>query len=164
MDTMTKTAQINLTRSSAAYWRITFDNPPLNLMGPQFVREFRDIMTAIEADEQVRVVVFDSAVEGFFLNHSDFFANFDDLKSIPPGPTQPAHPPDELSSVTSRGWAVITLLKFAMCFLFLVGITGIYARQVQQSGWIGLLGYLMFSLSWGLSAVSGRPYTVSTQF
>jgi hypothetical protein len=34
MDTMTKTAQINLTRVSATYWRITFDNPPLNLNGP----------------------------------------------------------------------------------------------------------------------------------
>jgi hypothetical protein len=34
-----------------------------------------------------RVVVFDSAVEGFFLNHSDFFADVDDLKTIPPGPT-----------------------------------------------------------------------------
>lgn len=33
------------------------------------------------------------------------------------------------------------------CFLFLVGITGIYARQVQHSGWFGLLGYLVFSLS-----------------
>ena len=61
---------------------------------------------------------------------------------------QPVHPPDEASSVTSRAWAIITLLKFVMCFLFLVGITGIYARQAQQSGWLGLLGYLVFSLSW----------------
>jgi enoyl-CoA hydratase/carnithine racemase len=68
----TKTAQIRLTRASPAYWRVTFDNPPLNLMGPDFVLEFREIMTALETDEQVKVVVFDSAVEGFFLNHSDF--------------------------------------------------------------------------------------------
>jgi enoyl-CoA hydratase/carnithine racemase len=100
MDTMTRTAQINLTRLSAAYWRITFDNPPLNLMGPQFVREFRDIMSAIEADEQLRVVVFDSAIEGFFLNHSDFLASFDDLKSIPPGPTGLESWPDILVRLT----------------------------------------------------------------
>ena len=86
MTKITKTAQIRLSRSSPAYWRITFDNPPLNVMGPQFVQEFREIMTAIEDDEQVKVVVFDSAVEGFFLNHSDFLANFEDLKRIPPGP------------------------------------------------------------------------------
>ena len=60
-------------------WRITFNNPPLNVMGPQFVQEFRDVVTAIEDDEQVKVVVFDSAVDGYFLNHSDFLANFDDL-------------------------------------------------------------------------------------
>src|SRR3954462_3360803 len=65
---------------------------------------------------------------------------------------QPVHPPDELSSVTSRAWAIITLLKFAMCLLFLVGITGIYARQLQQSGWLGLLGYIAFSLSWAIQS------------
>jgi enoyl-CoA hydratase/carnithine racemase len=96
----TKTAQIRLSRSSPAYWRITFDNPPLNVMGPQFVQEFREIMTAIEDDEQVKVVVFDSAVEGFFLNHSDFLANFEDLKRIPPGPTGLEAWPDILVRLT----------------------------------------------------------------
>jgi enoyl-CoA hydratase/carnithine racemase len=111
MITTTKTAQINLTRSSPAYWRITFDNPPLNLMGPQFVREFRDIMAAIEADEHVRVVVFDSAVEGFFLNHSDFFADFDDLKSIPPGPTGLESWPDILVRLTRAPVVSIALIR-----------------------------------------------------
>src|SRR4051812_716220 len=111
MITTTKTAQINLTRSSAAYWRITFDNPPLNVMGPQFVREFRDIMAAIEADEHVRVVVFDSAVDGFFLNHSDFFANFDELKSIPPGPTGLESWPDILVRITRAPVVSIALVR-----------------------------------------------------
>jgi enoyl-CoA hydratase/carnithine racemase len=74
MDATTEKAQIRITRSSAAYWRVTFDNPPLNVMGPQFVREFREIVTAVEADEGVKELVFESAVEGFFLNHSDFHA------------------------------------------------------------------------------------------
>ena len=87
MSTTAKTAQIKLTRMSPVYWRITFDNPPLNLMGPEFVLEFREIVTAVETDEQVRVLVFDSAVEGFFLNHSDFNAKLEDLTSIPQGPT-----------------------------------------------------------------------------
>ena len=43
-------------------------------MGPEFVLQFREIMTVLENDEQVKVVVFESAVEGFFLNHSDFLA------------------------------------------------------------------------------------------
>jgi enoyl-CoA hydratase/carnithine racemase len=75
----TKTAQIRITRSSPACWRVIFYNPPLNLMGPEFVLEFREIMTALETDEQIKVVVFESAVEGFFLNHSDFLAKLEDL-------------------------------------------------------------------------------------
>src|SRR3569833_3029940 len=56
-------------------------------MGPQFVLQFREIIDAIESDAHLRVVVFESAVEGFFLNHSDFDARLDDLTSIPQGPT-----------------------------------------------------------------------------
>jgi enoyl-CoA hydratase/carnithine racemase len=82
-----KMPQIRLSRSSPEYWRVTFDNPPLNLMGPEFVVEFAEIMTAIETDEQVKVVVFDSAVEGFFLNHSDFTVKMEELTSLPQGPT-----------------------------------------------------------------------------
>jgi enoyl-CoA hydratase/carnithine racemase len=107
----TNTAQIRLSRSSPAYWRITFDNPPLNVMGPQFVREFREIMTAIEDDEQVKVVVFDSAVEGFFLNHSDFLANFEDLKRIPPGPTGLEAWPDILVRLTRAPVVSIALIR-----------------------------------------------------
>jgi len=107
----TKTAQIRLSRSSPAYWRITFDNPPLNVMGPQFVQEFREIMAAIEDDEQVKVVVFDSAVEGFFLNHSDFLANFEDLKRIPPGPTGLEAWPDILVRLTRAPVVSIALIR-----------------------------------------------------
>jgi enoyl-CoA hydratase/carnithine racemase len=106
-----KTAQIRLSRSSPAYWRITFDNPPLNVMGPQFVQEFREIMTAIEDDEQVKVVVFDSAVEGFFLNHSDFLANFEELKGIPPGPTGLEAWPDILVRLTRAPVVSIALIR-----------------------------------------------------
>jgi enoyl-CoA hydratase/carnithine racemase len=107
----TKTVQIRLSRSSPAYWRITFDNPPLNVMGPQFVQEFREIITAIEDDEQVKVVVFDSAVEGFFLNHSDFLANFEDLKRIPSGPTGLEAWPDILVRLTRAPVVSIALIR-----------------------------------------------------
>jgi enoyl-CoA hydratase/carnithine racemase len=80
-------AQVWVNRVSPAYWRIIMNNPPLNLMGPEFVLQFREIMAAIESDEQLKVVVFESAVEGFFLNHSDFNAKFEDLTNIPAGPT-----------------------------------------------------------------------------
>jgi len=80
-------AQVRLNRISPSYWRVVLSNPPLNLMGPEFVLQFREIMAAIESDEQLRVVVFESAVEGFFLNHSDFNVKLEELTSIPQGPT-----------------------------------------------------------------------------
>jgi len=63
---------------------------------------------------------------------------------------QPIHPPDFLSSVTTGAWAIITPLKTAMCLLFLLGIAGLYVRQVEEAGWLGLAGFLLFSLSWAL--------------
>jgi enoyl-CoA hydratase/carnithine racemase len=87
MKESTSGAQVRLNRVSPAYWRVIMNNPPLNLMGPEFVLQFRDIMCAIESDEQLKVVVFESAVEGFFLNHSDFNVKLEELTSISPGPT-----------------------------------------------------------------------------
>src|ERR1700689_5012248 len=82
---LTKPAQIRLTRRSPAYWRVTIDNPPINVMGPEMVKQFQEVISALEADEQVRVVVFDSAVDDYFLNHSDFTAKIEDLTSLPGG-------------------------------------------------------------------------------
>src|ERR671921_1367343 len=63
---------------------------------------------------------------------------------------QPIHPSDVLSSVTTGTWAIITTLKTIMCLLFLAGITGIYSRQVEEAGWLGLAGFLLLTLSWWL--------------
>jgi len=109
---MTKSkAQIRLTRSSTAYWRITFDNPPLNVMGPQFVREFGEIMSAIETDSDVKVVVLESAVEGFFLNHSDFLADMKELTNMPQGPTGLEAWPDILVRITRAPVVSIALIR-----------------------------------------------------
>jgi enoyl-CoA hydratase/carnithine racemase len=107
----TPTAQIRLTRSSPAYCRITFDNPPLNLMGPEFVLQFRQILGELESDEQVKVVVFDSAVEGFFLNHSDFLAKLEDLTGIPQGPTGLEAWPDILVRLTRAPFVSIASIR-----------------------------------------------------
>src|ERR1700723_675130 len=107
----TKSTQIRVTKRSPAYWRVTIDNPPLNVMGPQMVREFQGVMDALEADEQVRVVVFDSAVENYFLNHSDFTAKIEDLTSIPQGPTGLEAWPDFLVRLTHLPVASIALIR-----------------------------------------------------
>ena len=100
MSSATETAQVRLNRTSPTYWRVVIDNPPLTLMGPAFVLQFRDILAAIETDERVRVVTFESAVEGYFLNHSDFLAKLEDLTNIPQGPTGLEAWPDILVRLT----------------------------------------------------------------
>ena len=65
---------------------------------------------------------------------------------------QPIQPPEVLSSVTTSAWAIITPLKYAMCLLFLLSWTGLYARQVKEAGWLGLAGFLLLSLSWALQS------------
>src|SRR5258708_13399134 len=82
----TKTPEIRLAKRSPEYWRVTFDYPPLNIFGPEMLPQVNEIITAIETDERVKVVVFASAVEGFFLVHLDFLAKLNDLPPFPPGP------------------------------------------------------------------------------
>src|ERR1700675_115598 len=106
----TKPAQIRLARRSPAYWRVTIDNPPINVMGPEMVRQFQEVIAALEADEHVRVVVFDSAVNDYFLNHSDFTAKMEDLTSMPPGPTGLPPWPDFLARLTRLPVASIALI------------------------------------------------------
>src|SRR6516162_5558176 len=106
-----KKAQMRLSRSSPGYMRVTFDNPPLNVMGPEFVLEIREIMNTLEADERVKVVVFDSAVDGFFLNHSDFLAKLEDLTAIPQGPTGLESWPDVLVRLTRAPFVSIALIR-----------------------------------------------------
>ena len=108
---LTKPVQIRMTRRSPAYWRVTIDNPPLNVMGPEMVKQFQQVMNALEADEQVRVVVFDSAVEDYFLNHSDFTTKLEDLTSIPQGPTGLEAWPDFLVRLTRLPVASIALIR-----------------------------------------------------
>jgi enoyl-CoA hydratase/carnithine racemase len=107
----TKQEQIRVVRRSPAYWRVTIDNPPINVMGPEMVREFQELINALEADEHVRVVVFDSAVEDYFLNHSDFFAKLEDLTSMPAGPTGLPPWPDFLARLTRAPFTSIALVR-----------------------------------------------------
>ena len=92
----TEIGEIRLMRRSPAYWRVTFDLPPLNIWGPKNVPQLNAIITALETDEHIKVVVFDSAIEGFFLTHYDFLAKPEDTTGLPPGPTGLQPLPDML--------------------------------------------------------------------
>jgi enoyl-CoA hydratase/carnithine racemase len=76
-----------LTKESPGLWRVTLDNPPINIFGPKTIPQLNEIIQAIESDEQVKVVVFDSAIDGFFLTHYDFLSPAEATTSMPPGST-----------------------------------------------------------------------------
>ncbi len=54
------------------------------------------------------------------------------------------HPHLDATSVTTTEVVFRNSLKVLMCALALVGITGMYLRQVKQTGVLGLIGYLVF--------------------
>jgi hypothetical protein len=64
---------------------------------------------------------------------------------------QPIHPPDVPASVTTAQWAIVHYLGVAMCLFGLLGLAGLYARQVEAAGWLGLAGYLLLSLFYALT-------------
>src|SRR6201996_533006 len=90
------TRQIRLERRLPAYWRVTLDLQPVGIFGPDEIPQLEEIVSAIETDPQVKVVVFESAVEGFFITHYDFLAPLEESLSIPPGPTGLQALPDML--------------------------------------------------------------------
>ena len=96
MSSAKNSGQIRLERRTALCWRVTFDHPPLNIFGPETIPQLNEIVTALETDSDVKVVVFDSAVDGFFLTHYDFLARPEDTTRLLPGATGLSPLPDTL--------------------------------------------------------------------
>ena len=67
------------------------------------------------------------------------------------------HPVNVLSSVTSATWVNVHIAATALGFFGLLGLAGLYARQVEETGWLGLVGFLLFgawmALAGGMSLV-----------
>ncbi len=68
---MPNTSQFNIDRSNPGLWTITFSNPPINIFVPATIVELGALMTDLEADPSVKVVVFQSANPDFFIAHLD---------------------------------------------------------------------------------------------
>lgn len=66
-----KNAQFNIDRTHPNLWTITFSNPPINMFVPETIVELGELMTRLEADPTVKVIVFQSANPEFFIAHLD---------------------------------------------------------------------------------------------
>jgi len=68
---MADPSQFNTDRTYLGRWTITFSNPPINMFVPATIVELRALMTELEADPSVKVVMFQSANPDFFIAHLD---------------------------------------------------------------------------------------------
>ena len=88
--------EIRLEHVTPEYWRVILDNQPFNIFGPETIPQLSNVITQIETDPKVKVVVFQSAVPGFFLTHYDFVPSLAATTSIPSGVTGLPALPDML--------------------------------------------------------------------
>lgn len=56
------------------------------------------------------------------------------------------HPVNIPSSVTTTTWVNVHIFATALGFFGLFGMAGLYARQAEKTGWLGLIGFLLFSV------------------
>lgn len=63
--------QLTIDRETPAFWRVTFDHPPINQVDPETLRELDALVSELETAQEVKVVVFASADHDFFLAHWD---------------------------------------------------------------------------------------------
>jgi enoyl-CoA hydratase/carnithine racemase len=110
MNETLEAGKIRLERHSDAYWRVSFDLPPLNIFGPAHIPQLQAIVSSLETDDRVKVVVFDSAVEGFFLTHYDFLAKLED-STLPVGATGLQPLPDMFARLSRAPVVSIALIR-----------------------------------------------------
>jgi enoyl-CoA hydratase/carnithine racemase len=64
-------APIRVIEETPAYWRAVFDYPPFNILDATIFEGLQDLLVRMHASEQLRVVVFESAIPDFYLAHFD---------------------------------------------------------------------------------------------
>jgi len=72
---------------SPSYWRVTFQNGPVNLLDVDSVEQLADLVTEIEESPDLTIIVFDSANPDYFMAHWDVRADTARVATMAPGPT-----------------------------------------------------------------------------
>jgi enoyl-CoA hydratase/carnithine racemase len=54
-----------------AYWRVVFDHPPFNIVDADIFESLQDLLIRMDTSQNLRVVVFESAIPDFYLAHFD---------------------------------------------------------------------------------------------
>jgi len=81
------TRQIRLEYPAPGYWHATLSNPPINLIDLDTIAELDELVTRLESDPDVKVIVFASADPEFFLAHYDVLIDNARTAAMPKGST-----------------------------------------------------------------------------
>ena len=73
---------IKTIKHTSGYWQATIDSPPMNLFDQEMVEDLQALVDQLENDDDVKVVVFDSADPEYFISHIDL-ARIGDLSTEP---------------------------------------------------------------------------------
>jgi enoyl-CoA hydratase/carnithine racemase len=75
---------LQLTWHTKSYLRVSIDNGPINLFDQALIDDLQELTGELEKNEDLKVVVFDSANENFFISHLDILGAADlDLTPAP---------------------------------------------------------------------------------
>jgi hypothetical protein len=70
------------------------------------------------------------------------------------------HPEDNVMTVTTTGWAAAHLVNMAMGILAIIGVTGLYLRQVRETGVLGLIGFVLLGAAFLMIVIVSFAETV----
>ena len=86
--TMNHPGTIGVEQLSPKITRITFANPPVNLIIPETVSRLHDVVSELSDAPDVQVVVFSSGVSDYFFNHFDL-GHASEFPMLPGGDSMP---------------------------------------------------------------------------
>ena len=84
---MSAAEQFHVSEVTPSYWRVTFDNGPVNLLDPDTIDQLGALIARMESDPALTVVVFRSEKPGYFMAHWDFLADNARVAGMQAGPT-----------------------------------------------------------------------------
>ncbi|MDV9170824.1 enoyl-CoA hydratase/isomerase family protein [Streptomyces sp. W16] len=84
---MSNHSQFDVHVVSPSYWKVTFENAPMNLIDLDTIEQIADLVTRIEQDPDLNVVVFQSANPDFFMAHLDLLLDNKRAAAMPAGPS-----------------------------------------------------------------------------
>ncbi len=84
---MSAAEQFRVDEVSQSYWRVTFDNGPVNLLDPDTIDQLGALIERIENEPDLTVAVFRSDKPGYFMAHWDALSDNARVAGMSPGPT-----------------------------------------------------------------------------